>query len=59
MFNETSDALLSRHPDAAATLTRLNTILVKLEIDQVCVIDDISGAFCLPADSYYNADVDV
>ncbi|XP_031624507.1 uncharacterized protein LOC116341532 isoform X1 [Contarinia nasturtii] len=58
MFNDTNDAILDRHPDAAPVLSRLNTILVRLEIDQVCVIDDVSGPFCLPADSYYNADVD-
>lgn len=58
MFNETSDALLNRHPDAAPILNRLNTILCRLEIDQVCVIDDANGQFCLAADDYYNADVD-
>lgn len=58
IFNDTADALVDRHPDATPVLARLNTILCKLEIDQVCVIDDVSGPFCLTADDYYNADVD-
>lgn len=52
------DALVDRHPDAVPVLGRINTILCKLEIDQVCVLDDLSGPFCLTADDYYNADVD-
>lgn len=52
-------AIIDRHPDAVPILGRLNTILCKLEIDQVCVVDDVRGQFCLTPDDYYNADVDV
>lgn len=58
MANDTADALIDRHPEAEQVLTRLNSILCKLEIDTVCVLDDVSGPFCLTSDDYYNADVD-
>lgn len=52
------DALVDRHPEAVSILGRLNTILCKIEIDQVCVLDRVSGPFCLTTDDYYDADVD-
>lgn len=51
-------AIVSRHPDAVPVLGRLNTILCRLEIDQVCFSDEDRGQFCLTADDYYYADVD-
>lgn len=58
MYNDTMDCLVDRHPDAVSVLGRLNTILCKLEIDQICVIDKVIGPFCLTDVDYYNADVD-
>lgn len=58
MGNDTTDALIDRHPEAVPILARLNTVICKLEIDQVCVLDEESGPFCLTPDDYYNADVD-
>lgn len=58
MFNDTMDVLANRHPDAVPILGRLNTIICKLEIDQICVIDKVNGPFCLTDEDYYNADVD-
>lgn len=58
LANDTAAAIVDRHPDAVPVLARLNTVLVRLEIDQVCVIDDVNGPFCLTSDDYYNADVD-
>lgn len=56
--NNTIAAITSRHPYASAIATRLNTLLCKIEIDQICVIDEMAGAFYLTSDDYYNADVD-
>lgn len=58
MYNYTADALVDRHPEAVPVLARINTILCKIEIDQVCIMNDLSGPFCLIPDDYYNADVD-
>lgn len=58
MYNDTMDVLVDRHPDAVPVLGRLNTILCKIEIDQICVIDKVNGPFCLTDADYYNADVD-
>lgn len=58
MSNDTMDALVNRHPEAVSVLGRLNTILCKVEIEQICVLDRVSGPFCLTTDDYYNADVD-
>lgn len=62
-FNETDangiiEAITSRHPFAATIATRLNAILCKIEIEQICVIDELIGPYYLAADEYYNADVD-
>lgn len=58
MANDTADALVDRHPEAVPVLARLNTILCRLDIETVCVMDDVNGQFCLASDDYYNADVD-
>lgn len=51
-------AIVSRHPDAVPVLGRLNTILCRLEIEQICFPDETLGQVCLTADDYYYADVD-
>lgn len=56
--NSTIEAITSRHPYAAAIATRLNTLLCKIEIEQICVIDETIGTFYVTVDEYYNADVD-
>lgn len=56
--NETMAAIVSRHPDAVPVLGRLNTILCRLEIEQVCFPDEPVGQNCFTADDYYYADVD-
>lgn len=58
MSNDTMNALVNRHPEAVPVLARLNTIICQIEIDQICVLDRVSGPFCLTSDDYYNADVD-
>lgn len=56
--NNTIAAITSRHPYAETIATRLNTLLCKIEIDQICVVDETVGPFYLTVDDYYNADVD-
>lgn len=58
VYNIAADALVSRHPEANSVLARINTIICQIEIDDVCVSNELSGPFCLTPDDYYNADVD-
>lgn len=57
-YNFAADAFLSRHPASPRWIKRHNSILAKIEIKQIAVLDYYGGQHYVTVDDYYNANID-
>lgn len=57
-YNFAAEAFLSRHPASPRWIKRHNSILAKIEIKQIAVLDYYGGQHYVTVDDYYNANID-